>query len=655
MRKGLKISLALLGVASGFVYGDEPTEVRLDEVTVVSATGFEQNIKDAPASISVITQKQIAKKNHQDVESIIKDVPGVFGMTLGAASRRGITVRGFGSRYTKILIDGRPATSDSAYKGLRAIGSSQNFLPPANTIERVEVVRGPMSSLYGSDAMGGVINIITKGFSNEFSGNVNGYYTLAGKSGINDDYQTGFYANGAVIPDVLGIALYGRYFHKFEDERAFTNRKNEDINFGAKIMYNATENDEIALDLRRVVNKYERTEGKTLNRTASDNTSVAFEKMSGYTASLSHTGKYDKLLLESFLMHDNMKESGQQDLTLKTTTLNTKGTYFFDNNTLSLGAEYRRERLNEKATTADAANVKRYDFSLYGEDDFDVTDALTLTAGLRYNHDKDYGGHVSPRGYAVYHLSENLSLKGGVSAGYSTPDIKMRTDGLALPFAGGMGAQLGRSDLKPESSVSYEAGVAYDDNEKFSFALMGFYTRLKDGISTQRICVPRPGTPCVHNGKTYARGIWDTINIGKADIKGIELSSQWQILSNLALNSSYTYTHSEQKTGSEKGKTLNNLPVHVLKIGLDYDASKELNLWTQLNYMSKSRDSLSYDEDIRSYALFDAGASYKLSKNTSINFSVYNLFNEFVTTRSGRYDLLIVDGTKFQLGFNVNF
>lgn len=218
-----------------------------------------------------------------------------------------------------------------------------------------------------------------------------------------------------------------------------------------------------------------------------------------------------------------------------------------------------------------------------------------------------------------------------------------------------MGAQLGRSDLKPESSVSYEAGVAYNNNENFEFALMGFYTRLKDGISTQRICVPRPGTPCVHNGKTYARGIWDTINIGKADIKGIELSSGWQILSNLALNSSYTYTHSEQKTGSEKGKTLNNLPVHVLKIGLDYDASKELNLWTQLNYMSKSRDSLSYDEDIRSYALFDAGASYKLSKNASINFSVYNLFNEFVTTRSGRYDLLIVDGTKFQLGFNVNF
>lgn len=631
-------------------------EVKLNEVTVTSATGFEQNIKDAPASVSVISQKEIAKRNHQDIESIVKDAPGVFGATLGAASRRGITMRGLGQKYTKILIDGRPATSDSAYRGLRAVGSAQNFLPPANTIERIEIVRGPMSSLYGSDAMGGVINIITKGFSNEFSGNVNGYYTLAGKSGINDDYQTGFYANGAVIPDVLGIALYGRYFHKFEDERAFTNRKNEDVNFGAKIMYNATENDEIALDLRRVVNKYERTEGKTLNRTASDNTSVAFEKMSGYTASLSHTGKYDKLLLESFLMHDNMKESGQQDLTLKTTTLNTKGTYFFDNNTLSLGAEYRRERLNEKATTADAANVKRYDFSLYGEDDFDVTDALTLTAGLRYNHDKDYGGHVSPRGYAVYHLSENLSLKGGVSAGYATPDIKMRTDGLALPFAGGMGAQLGKSDLKPESSLNYEAGVAYGD-ESLNVSAMAFYTRIKDGLGTKPVCVARPGVPCVHNGKTYRRGIWESVNIGKAEVKGVELASDWQILSNLALHSSYVYTKSKQKSGAYEGKSLNNLPVHTVKIGLDYDMTPDLNLWTQMNYLGKTRAVYGSpgDEEIRDYTLFDAGASYKLTKNASVNFSVYNIFNEYVTTKSGRYEILIADGVKYRLGFNVNF
>ena len=163
------------------------------------------------------------------------------------------------------------------------------------------------------------------------------------------------------------------------------------------------------------------------------------------------------------------------------------------------------------------------------------------------------------------------------------------------------------------------------------------------------------GAPCVHKGKIYARGIWETVNIGKAEVRGVELSADWRILPNLALHSSYTYAKSEQKTGGEKGKTLNNLPVHTAKLGVDYDLNSELNLWTQLNYYSKSEDSLSYDEDIDDYALFDIGANYKINKNASVNFAVYNIFDEFVITRSGRYDIMIVDGMKFQVGFNINF
>ncbi len=81
------------------------------------------------------------------------------------------------SKYTKILIDGRPISNESGFPGFGSQGGIQGFLPPANAIQRVEVIRGPMSSLYGTDAMGGVINIITKGFSNEFTGNINSYYT----------------------------------------------------------------------------------------------------------------------------------------------------------------------------------------------------------------------------------------------------------------------------------------------------------------------------------------------------------------------------------------------------------------------------------------------------------------------------------------------
>ena len=508
MRVIYKLSL-ITAIATAGISGEiekQDKSVNLGEITVVSATGYRQNIQDAPASISVLTQKEIRKRNYQDVSAMVEDLPSAFTATLGAASRKGISLRGLSQKYTKILIDGKPATSDSAYKGLRSIGSSQNFLPPANAIERIEVIRGPMSSLYGSDAMGGVINIITKGFSNEPSGNVNGYYTFAKKSQIKGDYQTGFYLNGAIVPDVLGIALYGRFFEKIEDKEPYANRNNEETNMGAKLMYNVTQNDEVALDYRKVNNKFRRTYGRT-RTTSGGNNDIAKEDMKGYTASLSHQGKYDKFMIDSYANYDNMKESGAQDLHLRTTTLNSKGSYFFDSNALSLGVQYRSERLNEAATTADEANVKRWDYSIYGEDDFYLTDDLTLTGGIRYNRDKDYGGHISPRAYAVYRLNESFSIKGGVSTGYSTPDIKQRSEGLALPFAGGQGAQIGRSSLKPESSISYEGGFSYDDNDKFNFSATAFYTKIKDGISTKLICRPRPGNPCVHNGKTYRRGI----------------------------------------------------------------------------------------------------------------------------------------------------
>lgn len=652
MKNMLKISLALSVATSAALFADEPANVNLEEIKVVSATGYEQNIADAPASISVITQENIKKRNYQDLADIVNDLPSDATYTLGAASKKGISLRGLGAKYTKILIDGRPATSDSAYKGLRAIGTGQNFLPPASAIERVEVIRGPMSSLYGSDAMGGVINIITKGFSNEISGSVGGYYTFARKSYIKGDYQSNFYLNGALVQDVLGFALDGKYFKKIEDKISYGSRENDEKNFGAKLMYKPTDRDDVELTYRRVNNDFRRSEGRTLGASGT-NDGIRLESAKGYNASLSHSGKYDKLLLESYLSYDDMKESGQQDLRLKTTTLNSKGTYFFDSNTLTLGAQYRRERLNEEATTADAANVKRWDYSLYGEDSYFLTDALTLTAGARYNRDKDYGGHLSPRGYLVYHLTDALSLKGGVSTGYSTPDIKQRTDGLALPFAGGRGAQLGNSSLKPEKSVTYEAGVAYEERGKYALSATVFRTDFKDGISTQKVCMGGPS--CRHKGKVYPRGIWNTINIGKAEVKGVELTADYDVTSDLALHANYTYNKSKQKTGDEKGHTLNNLPVHVIKLGADYDLNANFNLWSQMNYLGRTKDSLSYDNDIESYVLFDLGLTYKITKNASVNLSAYNVFNEHVVTRSGRYDVMIADGAKYQIGFNVNF
>src|SRR5690606_12674404 len=126
---------------------------------VVTAAGFEQNVKDALASITEITREELEKGAFNDLTDALKEVQGVT--VTGAANENDILIRGLPGNYTLILVDGkRQNTRNSRPNG--SSGLEQSFIPPISAIERIEIVRGPMSSLYGSDAMGGVINIITR-------------------------------------------------------------------------------------------------------------------------------------------------------------------------------------------------------------------------------------------------------------------------------------------------------------------------------------------------------------------------------------------------------------------------------------------------------------------------------------------------------------
>ena len=646
MKRALKISICAAIFINLPLLANE--DKILPEVKVVSATGFEQNIKDAPATLSVITKEALEKKNHKDIESMTKDIPSLFGTSPAAANRRGISIRGFSPRFTKILVNGMPVPGDNAYKGLRSVGGSYSFIPPASAISRIEVIRGPMSSLYGSDALGGVINIITDEFSNEFGANLGSSYKFARNKNISGELYNSLYLHSGLIDDVLSVSVYGKNLNKSEDKISYGIREQKDRNFGAKLFFKPNENNDLILELARSDVKYKRTKGKTLS---TGTNSVASERIEGDMINLSHEARLDNILLQSYLSYGKLKETAQQNLTLKTLNFDTKGSYFTDNNAFTLGLNAKKEKLDEKATTADAANVKRYDVSLYGEDDYHLTKDFILSTGIRYNYDEHYGSHVSPRIYGIYSLSDFFALKGGVSTGYATPDIKQRTQDLALPFAGGRGAQLGRSSLKPETSVSYEFGGVYNNNEGFETSLTGFYTSFKDMLSYNPIC--SRGSVCRHKGKIYPNGIWESINIGKAEIYGVELTNEWQVTNALRLNQSYVYTKSKQKDGPEAGKTLNNYPLHTFKFGANYELNRWLNFWSQINYYGRTKNSFDYANDMRAYVIADLGINYNVTKNFSLNLSVYNLFNEFFTTRSNRYDILIADGQKIELGFNL--
>ena len=140
-----------------------------------------------------------------------------------------IQIRGLNQAYTLILIDGqRQNTSGSI--GPNGFGEfSTSFMPPLAAIERIEVIRGPMSTLYGSDAMGGIINIITKKVGSEWSGNVSLEQTLQENSEIGNSWKTSAVVNGPLIQDTLGLQLRGDFFHRDNSERLVTPKKTIDL------------------------------------------------------------------------------------------------------------------------------------------------------------------------------------------------------------------------------------------------------------------------------------------------------------------------------------------------------------------------------------------------------------------------------------------
>lgn len=155
--------------------------VRLAD-TVVTASGFEQKITDAPASISVISQEDLQRKRYGNLAQALEDVEGIdVRQGTGKTGGLNISIRGMPSQYTLILIDGRRQNAAGNVTPNGFNETSTSFMPPMSAIERIEVIRGPMSTLYGSDAMGGVVNIITKKVSSEWAGSISHNHGFPGR------------------------------------------------------------------------------------------------------------------------------------------------------------------------------------------------------------------------------------------------------------------------------------------------------------------------------------------------------------------------------------------------------------------------------------------------------------------------------------------
>lgn len=191
---------------------------------VVTASGFEQKLTDAPASISVITEEQLRSRPYMTLIDAVRDLEGVdVGETSDKTGQKTISMRGMGSEYTLILVNGRRQNNHGDIYPNAFGGNQYNHIPPLDAIERIEVIRGPASTLYGAEAMGGVINIITKGVNDVWGGSITHSRTYQTNDQFGEDITTDVSISGPIIPGQLGLSLRGSIYNRLASQPEYAN------------------------------------------------------------------------------------------------------------------------------------------------------------------------------------------------------------------------------------------------------------------------------------------------------------------------------------------------------------------------------------------------------------------------------------------------
>jgi len=221
-RIAIALQLALSGLPAAFAAGQPEVGANLTasgeaamERIVVTASGFEQKVVDAPASISVISGLELQSRPYITLLDVVRELEGVdVGETRDKTGQGTVSMRGMGSDYTLVLIDGRRQNNNGDIYPNSFGGNQFNHIPPLSAIDRVEVIRGPASTLYGADALGGVINIITKKITDETLGAVSHSRTVQSNSALGNDTTTDFSLFTPVVPGKVGLALRGNVYER---------------------------------------------------------------------------------------------------------------------------------------------------------------------------------------------------------------------------------------------------------------------------------------------------------------------------------------------------------------------------------------------------------------------------------------------------------
>ncbi len=655
---------------SEYVQNEEESAIDLSKV-VVTASGFSQAVKDAPASISVISGSELTDKPISGLGAALKDVEGVSVERGGKSGGANISIRGLPSDYTLILIDGKRLSQNSSGARPNGFGDvDSNFIPPTSAIEQIEVVRGPMSTLYGSDAMGGVVNIITKKVPSKWGGEVNVGFIQPQSSKFSKHLNTGLYAAGPLVQDTLGLALTAGFDHstnakgrfaKNEAERLsgdYTGRydsfsgmgKKRNYNLGGKLSFTPNGENDIILSYDRGVQRYDNSEGQlgTLNTTIAPGKSGGGYsdelKFTRDRASISHQGRYDSVTVDSSILWDETKTIGRlnpvsrpakasdntsRDIKYTNIILDNKWMFGLGDHFISTGLQYKHQELTD-SLAASPIKKKQWQWALFLEDEWSVTDNFIATFGLRFDKNEDFGNHFSPRLYLTWNIDDSWQVKGGVSRAFKAPDVHlMQNDVVGIGRQGRLPI-IGNANLKPETATSGELGIYFDNNTNFSANATAFYTKFKDKIQTIREACP--SGVCIVNGTNWpdTKEVSKYSNVDDAKLYGIELGGRYQFTEQLGLKLNYTYTESSF-TQNDIKRPFSATPKHMVNAKVDWQINEAWNVWAEAEYRGKQFNDLNWNNDkvyYKSYGLVNLGAKYSATDNLSFTAGIYNLFDK---------------------------
>lgn len=634
------------------------------EKSVVSASGFSQELKEAPASISVVTKEQLESRPFKDIGEAISLVPGVsIDVNEGQNGAYPISIRGMPAGYTLILIDGkRQDVTSGAFPNGYADFTFAGFMPPLAMVERIEVIRGPMSTLYGSDAIGGVVNIITKKTLDKWSSSFSLEGTFEEQKYFGNIYSGSFYTAGPIDKakkwalsfrgreQYRSFVPYGNLTLPQDDTKYIAGKvsvETNNYNVGGRLSYRPNEQNHFYFDGMHA--------DQWMNNTRPDIYSLGTNKDVHALRTnliLAHLGNYGFGYTDTSIQYNSTQMTGRptssinradrglagDDVIADSKTVLPIGKSWYSNK-LSIGARYWFTSMKDKASATDF--MYQHSAALFAEDEWSFTDNLILTLGVRGNWNSAFGLNASPRAYLVYNTTEYLTLKGGISTGYKTPNVNELISGQYGYTRGG--ALYGNPSLRPESSVNFELS-ALSETTYTDIGITGFYNLFKDKLSSLKvlqneptasgICMDVKGCSYGYNAdgaKTYGAEVFFVI-------KPIDVG-----FGNVGLNLNYTFTRSIITSGTGKGLPLSNVPQHNLNGAINYSLlkmglylrgefkAKQLHTEGRVSTIKQLQDFWAANPGAshyyKPYFLLHIGGNYNITPTIRLNAGIYNLLN----------------------------